>query len=134
MSVLIPQPPSLLPQQYAPPIQISVVNLYPPLLAVSLKARGGPLPQPSAVHAYNPLLSALLPRRFDPPLQPFKVPVPLPQISALPIQPLSLNPPPSSYVLLQGRGGPLLLPSVAHAYSRLIPSLRLRQGVPPLMP
>ena len=62
------------------------------------------------------------------------MPAPLPHISALPLQPLSLNPPPPPSVSLQGRGGPLLLPSVAHAHSPLLRSLRLQQGVPPILP
>ena len=62
------------------------------------------------------------------------MPAPLPQISALALQPLALNPPPPPSVSLKGRGGPLLLPSVAHAHSPLLPALRLRQGVRPLLP
>ena len=45
----------------------------------------------------------------------------------------SLNPPPPPSTLLQGRGGPLLLPSVAHSHSPLLPDLRLQQGVPHLL-
>ena len=52
----------------------------------------------------------------------------------MPLQPLALNPPPLPSVSLQGRGGTLLLPSVAHDHPPLLPDLRLQQGVPPLMP
>ena len=62
------------------------------------------------------------------------MPAPLPQISALPLQPLALSPPPPLSVLLQGQDGPLIISSVAHARSPLLPALRLRQGVPPLLP
>ena len=62
------------------------------------------------------------------------MPAPLPQISALPLQPLALNHPPPPSVSLKGRGVPLLLPTVAHAHSTLLPALRLRQGVHPLLP
>ena len=83
---------------------------------------------------YAPLISAFIPQRFDIPLQTSNAPAPLPQISALPLQPLALNPPPPPSVSLKGQGGPLLLPSVAHAHSPLLRSLRLWQGVPPLLP
>ena len=62
------------------------------------------------------------------------MPAPLPQISSFPIQPLSLNTPPPLSDLLQGKGGPLLLPSVVHDHAPLLPALRLRQGGPPLLP
>ena len=79
------------------------------------------------MRAYAPLISALLPQRFDPPLQPSNLPTPLPNISALPLQPLALNPPHPPSVSLQGQGGPLFLPSVAHAHAHtpLITALRL---------
>ena len=86
------------------------------------------------MRAYAPLISALLPQRFDPPLQPSNVPDPLTQISALPFYPLALNPPPPPSVSLQGRGKPLLLPSVAHDHAPSLPALRLQQVVPPLLP
>ena len=85
------------------------------------------------MHAYAPLLSAFLPQRFDIPLRPSNVPDPLPQILALPLQHLSLKPPPLPCVSLQGQGGPLLLPSVAHAHYPFLTALRLRQGVPHLL-
>ena len=78
------------------------------------------------------MLSALLPQRFETPLWSSNVPAPLPQISALLLQPLSLNPPPTFSVSLQGQGRPLLLPSVTYAHYPLLPDLRLRQGVPPV--
>ena len=53
------------------------------------------------------------------------MPDPLTQILALPLQLLALNPPPPPSVLLQGRDGHLLLPSVAHAHAPLLPALRL---------
>ena len=56
------------------------------------------------------------------------------QLSALPLQPLSLNPPPPLSASLQGRGRPLLLISFAHTHATLILALCLRQGVPPLLP
>ena len=56
------------------------------------------------------------------------------QISALPLQPLALNPPHPPTVSLKGRGDPLLLPSVAHAHSPLLPALRLQQSVHHLLP
>ena len=62
------------------------------------------------------------------------MPAPLPQISALPLQPLSLNPSTLPSVSLQEIGGPLLLPSVSHARAPLLPELRLCQGVLPLLP
>ena len=62
------------------------------------------------------------------------MPTPLPQISALPLHTLAINPPPLTSISFQGRGGLLLLPLVAHAQATLIPALRLRQGVPPLLP
>ena len=83
---------------------------------------------------YAPLISALLPQRFDIPLQPSDLPAPLPRISAFPLQPLSLKPLPPPSVLLQGLGRPRLIPSVSHDHSPLIPSLHLRQGVPPFLP
>ena len=57
----------------------------------------------------------------------------MPQISALPLQPLSLNPPPTLSILLQGRVRPLILPSVARALYPLLHALSLWQGVPPLL-
>ena len=133
MHVLPPHPPSLLFQKCAPTLQILVVNTPPPLLAVSIQGRGGPPPPPSAVRAYAPLLSDSLPQIFDPPLKPSNVPAPLPHISALPLEYLDLNTPPLPSVLLQGRGGLHLLPSVAHDHAPLLHALRLRQGVPPLI-
>ena len=62
------------------------------------------------------------------------MPDPLPQISALPIQYVTLNPPPPPSVSLQGKGRPHVLPSVAHAHAPLLPALRLIQCVPPLLP
>ena len=58
----------------------------------------------------------------------------MPHISVLPLQNLVLNPPPPPSVSLQGRGGPLLLPLVAHAYSTLLTSLCLQQVVPLILP
>ena len=85
-------------------------------------------------HARSPLLRSLGLRQGEPPLLPSNVPAPLPHISALPLQTLAQNPHPPPSVSLKGRGGPLLLPSVAHAHSPLLPALRLRQGMPPLLP
>ena len=133
MDFIPPQPPSLLLQQCASPLQLSVINAPPPQLAVLLQGWRGNLPPTSAMRAYDPLLSALLLQLFDPPLQPSNMPAPLPQISALLLQPLAQNHHPLPSVLLQGEGGTLLLPSVAHAHPRLIPRLRLWQGVPPLL-
>ena len=107
----------------APPLQILSANDPPPLLAVLLQGIGGPPPPPSAVCAYAPLISALLPRQFDTPLQPSNVPSPLPHISDLTFQTLDLNPPPLPSVSFQGRGGPLLLPSVFHARDPFITAL-----------
>ena len=50
------------------------------------------------------------------------------------LQHLSLNPPPPPSVSLLGQGLPILLTSVEHAHAHLLPSLRLRQGVPHLLP
>ena len=86
------------------------------------------------MHTYAPLLSALLPQRFEPPLRPSNMPAPLPHLSDLPLQPLSLNPPPPLYASIQRQGGPLLIPSVGHAHDPLLPALCLLQGVPPLLP
>ena len=36
--------------------------------------------------------------------------------------------------MLQGQCGPLILPLVTHAHDYFLPVLRLRQGVPPLLP
>ena len=49
------------------------------------------------------------------------------------LQTLALNPPHPLSVSLQGRGGPLLITSVAHAYAPLIPALRLLHGVPHIL-
>ena len=86
------------------------------------------------MRAYANMLSALLPQKFEPPLQPSDVPDPMPQLPALTIKDLALNPPPPLSVSLQGRGGPLLLPSVVHYHAPLIPALRLLKGVTPLLP
>ena len=121
MHALPPQPPFLLLQKCAPPLKLSVVNDPPPLLTVSIQGQGGPPPPLSDVRAYDPLLSALLPQIFDHTIKPSNVPAPLLLISALPLHPLALNPPPPPSVSLQGQGGPLLLPSVAHARAPLLP-------------
>ena len=86
------------------------------------------------MRAYDPILSALLTQKFEPPLQPSNVPDPLPQILPFPLQTLALNPLPPLSVLLQGRGRPILIPSVAHVHVPFIYALRLQQGVPPLLP
>ena len=121
-------------QQCAPPLQISVVNAPPLLISVLLQGRGGPPPPPLDVRAYAPLISALRPKRFDTPLQPSNMPDPLTLLSSLPLHTLVLNPPPPPSVSFQGRGGPLLLPSVTHAHAPLFPALHLWQGMPTLLP
>ena len=133
MHVLLPHPPSLLLQQFAPTLHISAVNDPPPLLAVLLQGQGGPPPPTSAVRDYALLLSALLPQRFDPPLKPSNVPAPLPRISDFTLQPLALNTSTLPSILIQGKGGPLLLPVAAHAHDTFLPELHLQQGVPLLM-
>ena len=77
------------------------------------------------MRSYAPLISALLPKIFEPPLQNSNVTAPLPQLSALPLQLLSLDPPPPLSIPIQGRGVQLFLPSVAHANVPLIPDLCL---------
>ena len=123
--VLPPQPTSLLLQKRLPPLHLSDVTTLLPLFAVSLQGRGRPPSPPSYVRTYAPLLSALLPQRFNIHLQPSNRPAPWPHNSGLPLQHLALNPPPPPSVLIQGRGVPLLLPSVVYAHSPLIPALRL---------
>ena len=86
------------------------------------------------MYVYALLLSALIPQQFDPTLQFSNLPDPLTQISALPLQPLALNPPPQPSVSLQGRGGPLVLPSVAHDHAPLLPVLHLLPGVTHILP
>ena len=100
------------------------------MISVFLQWLGGPPPSRSAVRAYAPLLSALLPQKFDPPLQPSNVSAPLSQISALPLQPLALNPPPLTSVLFQGRCRLLLLTSFAYSRAPLLPASHLQQGMP----
>ena len=134
MHVIHPQPLSLLLQQCAPPLKLSVVDTPPPLLSISLQVQGGPPTPPSVMRAYAPLISALLTQIFDPPLQPSNVPATMPQISALPLQPLALHPPPQPSVSLQGQGGPLVLLSVAHDHAPLLPALHLLPGVTPILP
>ena len=86
------------------------------------------------MRAYDPIISVFLTQKFDPPLQPSNLPTPLPQISALPLQPSALNPPPPTSISLQGKCQPLLLPSVYHEHSTLLPEFLIQQGVPPLLP
>ena len=51
----------------------------------------------------------------------------------MPLQPLAQNPPPLISVFLQGQGGPLRLPSVAHAHDSVLPALSIWQGVLPIL-
>ena len=62
------------------------------------------------------------------------MPATLPQISALPLHHLAINPHRPLSALLQGQCGTLIIPPVAHAHATLLTALRLRQGVPPLLP